>query len=996
MTRPVQVFQGELDIGQAFSLTLNPWQLFFENPRVFARIKNFRNLRCDMRIKVVVNGNPFYYGSYLAFYVPLHGNDGRTSRSSETAALVQYSQCPHLYIDPCTSTAGELHVPYFNPKDAMCVPDKDWTEMGEFRIETIAPLQHSNDGTESITLTVFAMAENIQLSTPTINEPVENQSDEYRKPSAIAHSIAWGAGWLSQFPTIAPYMRATQMIATSLGDVASMFGFSRPRIVSEPSSARLRIGSNLAATNVQDNIACLAVDAKKEVTIDPRVVGLQPNDEMMLTPIAMRESFLTSFPWTENEGAGAHLFSVRVNPAQINPGAVDISLTPSAFVSLPFKYWRGSMKFRFNVIASAYHRGRLKFVWDPDFSPSGSGSVYNTNYIQVVDIAQNRDVIMDIGWGSNFSYLRVGGIMLDLFSTSAFTERNPFCNGTLSVFVVNELTSPGPTASDVSVAVFSSMMDDFELACPDASMLLSSVALSEFALPDTGWSPQIEPQMPAFPGVDPPAPEPPSDLINVEGLGVGTWVTAFQSVKSTFQRETDGDIVAAANGRAGFIVPNIGASLNGYMEIQAPPSSTFNTGLTLYEKDNTIVGTQTVDIVTDAMGLATVPFSIPYTTPSSDSVLHFGIFAPNTMLLFKLTVLELQGIAMKPYAISEITASESTCQYTQTPEEITFTFTGTNQVLSLALEEEWPLNSVAHLTIRGTSGRVLNVTPGNTYSTFSNGPTRCGGVVAKTVEVGGKPTLQIWPFNADNLGDEYKLSGLIMMAKAIQNQSEEVSTNPAAEPLANQPGVSMGPRLPGGEVNQVYFGEHVTSWRQMLKRYDTIQRGVYPSSTSIRWADNYPNIGTGPLTVGLFSILQYVKSAYVGCRGGYRLKCLIQPSIPGTEVFAYISNISDAERTRRSMPSLINFSGSTVDYIPVCGTVDAEIPYYSNLRFLPPRYMSDPYSWIPDLDRGRQRLDCAITVKSPTEFSMEILQAVAEDFSLHFFLCAPRLFVPSE
>lgn len=126
------------------------------------------------------------------------------------------------------------------------------------------------------------------------------------------------------------------------------------------------------------------------------------------------------------------------------------------------------MKFRFQIVASAFHKGRLKIVYDPSFPLSNE---YNTNYTHVIDLAKERDFTVEVGWGQQWSFLQHKNMILNggpIYSTSALGGAPGLtANGILSVYVVNELTVPNSTAdNDIAVNVFVSMGDDFEVANP--------------------------------------------------------------------------------------------------------------------------------------------------------------------------------------------------------------------------------------------------------------------------------------------------------------------------------------------------------------------------------------------------------------------------------------------------------------------------------------------------------------------------------------------------
>jgi hypothetical protein len=136
--------------------------------------------------------------------------------------------------------------------------------------------------------------------------------------------------------------------------------------------------------------------------------------------------------------------------------------------ALPFKYWTGSMRFRFQFVCSAFHKGRIKIVYDPNIIESNE---YNTNYIEVVDIADKSDFTIEIGNGQTTTLLTHAqpGVQteFDMHRNLLFPSVGPG-NGVIGVFVVNELTTPNSTVTnDIECNVYVSMGDDFETFVPD-------------------------------------------------------------------------------------------------------------------------------------------------------------------------------------------------------------------------------------------------------------------------------------------------------------------------------------------------------------------------------------------------------------------------------------------------------------------------------------------------------------------------------------------------
>lgn len=477
-SRPIKIRDMNWTTSTTMYDRFEPWALYFENKRVANRISNFNLLRCKLRLKFVINGNSFLYGRAMASYQPFSAADSLTNRSSlETSNLVSLSQMPKVLLNPTQSTGGELVLPFFWHKNYLNIPTSEWDEMGSIIIKPLNELKHANGATDQATISVFAWCEDVQLSVLTSLDtdvliPQSGEVDEANEKGMVsgpATRIATAANMLSKIPYIGPYAMATSKIASMTASMAKVLGYSRPACTADPAPYRPTLTSSLALTTVPDGATKLTVDDKQELTIDPSISGMNSSDPLDILSIAQRESYLTKFTWEVGRNPEQILWNSRVSPVTWADATLDSGyfLPACAFAALPFKYWTGSMNFRFQVVASGFHRGRLKIVYDPNFISSNE---YNTNYVEIVDIAEKSDFTITIGNGQNqtfLEHLRPGvNSSSEMYSTTAFSSLEPG-NGVIAVYVVNELTVPNDVPNnDIEINVFVSMGDDFEVAVP--------------------------------------------------------------------------------------------------------------------------------------------------------------------------------------------------------------------------------------------------------------------------------------------------------------------------------------------------------------------------------------------------------------------------------------------------------------------------------------------------------------------------------------------------
>ena len=478
--RPIKIADYEWAIGAGFFQQLNPWSLYLENPRVSNRIANFNMLRCKLHLKVVINANGFMYSRILASYLPFHNWDALTESSAFFANdLVQESQMPHIFLNPTTSTGGEMVLPFVWPSNNVYIPSSEWDNLGRITMRSLATLKHANGATGVATISIFAWAEDMALNVLTSVEPdtmvpqmgLEGEIDEANQKGVIsgpATAVANIATALSGIPEIGPFAMATSRAASTVAGVAKAFGYSRPPQTRDNCPIKPVVTSSLSLTTVPDTVQKLTLDDKQELTIDSRIAGLGGEDPMSLKRIASTESYLTSFDWTVGTAPETLLWNGRVDPCTFAyDGSSKYHLPACCVAALPFKYWTGTMKFRFQIMSSAYHKGRLKVSYDPNWV---TNEEFNTMYARVVDISSETDFTISVSNGQDVTLLEhhIPGVdsVTQLYSTTRYVSKEEG-NGVLAVSILNELTTPNSTVNnDITINVFVSMGDDFEVFVP--------------------------------------------------------------------------------------------------------------------------------------------------------------------------------------------------------------------------------------------------------------------------------------------------------------------------------------------------------------------------------------------------------------------------------------------------------------------------------------------------------------------------------------------------
>lgn len=485
MSRPVLIDSTTWVIGTTPSFPLYPWSDFFGDRRVENRLTNFKNLRCKLKVRILINGTPFHYGRMMISYLPLSYYDECDIVAPTTfGGFCEASQRNKTFLNPTCQQGVEYTLPFFWHENTLDITERDWIQMGRLDFTAIAPLQHANNAVDPVTITTYVWAEDVEFNVPTtVNIPgLAAQSgkggteiDEANAKGTIskpASAAAKTMASLAVIPSLRPYALASSMALQGIGNLAKLMGYSRPTETKTPDRMKPTLGGSFAVCNVPDLVQKLTVDELNELTIDPRISGIGPDDPLNIQQIASVEAFLTQFTWAQSAAPGDHLYNVRVSP-ELNQltGAAQVHFTPMAFLCQFFNQWTGKLKFRFQFVASAYHRGRVRITYDPSYNDAPTE--HNLAYSTVIDISEESDFIIEVGQVQPRSTLILNhDIANRAGSTTPYNTYESGSNGVLSMYVLNELTTPNSvSAHDILVNVFVSAGDDFELFNPGGAFM---------------------------------------------------------------------------------------------------------------------------------------------------------------------------------------------------------------------------------------------------------------------------------------------------------------------------------------------------------------------------------------------------------------------------------------------------------------------------------------------------------------------------------------------
>lgn len=496
LSRPVRINSVNLLTTDPVDLifTDNPWQEYFSSPAIRKKLDNYAFIRARLKVKVVINASPFYYGALRLVYTPLPNFHPDGIVNNANFQQIPISQKPGLWIYPQDNAGGEMELPFFWPKNFLTVSNnQEFIDMGRLQLYNFVPLRSANGAVgQGISIQLYAWAEDVVLAGPTTALALQGRGEktEYGQGpvSGPATTIAKMAAHFKKVPVIGKFATATEMGATAAAGIAQLFGFTNVPVIDPPAPMRQAPYPQIASSSIGYPVEKLTVDPKNELSIDGSVVGHTSEDELSVLSLVTRQSFLTTTTWTTTTPVDTPLFTSLVTPSMFRRSTPngDLYMTPMDMVARLFTNWRGDIIFTFKIAASKYHKGRLRISYDPgsaDVQTVGDTGPFVHN--QVIDIGEQTTVDVRIPYQQALAWLytQQGITLAEQFTTSgtpSLVYDDKFHNGVLSVKVLTLLSAPVATSS-VSIIVMVRAADNFEVANPS----IPPVGLSPFSLQGT-------------------------------------------------------------------------------------------------------------------------------------------------------------------------------------------------------------------------------------------------------------------------------------------------------------------------------------------------------------------------------------------------------------------------------------------------------------------------------------------------------------------------------
>jgi hypothetical protein len=273
--------------------------------------------------------------------------------------------------------------------------------------------------------------------------------------SGILENASALASSMIPVPGLGSAMSVASAITGMGGRVARSLGYCNPLSLAVPERVKITYPM-LANTHGVDQAVSLSITPDNKVSGGLELLGGVP-EEQDIYYIASQPGLLQTVS-TTSLAAGTVIMEIPVSPVTCGRGLDVVHPTLVGFVAQPFQFWRGSLKFCLQIVASAFHSVRFRIYWSPVRFNTSDPIAQSNCVSHVIDIQEETEKHFTIPFLVPVPYLAVDAF--DVVGT------NRSVNGYLYVSSVNPLTYINTDVPPIYLNMWMMAGEDFQLAFP--------------------------------------------------------------------------------------------------------------------------------------------------------------------------------------------------------------------------------------------------------------------------------------------------------------------------------------------------------------------------------------------------------------------------------------------------------------------------------------------------------------------------------------------------
>nr|WIF15501.1 polyprotein [Tribolium castaneum iflavirus] len=407
-----------------------------------------RYWRGDLEIKIHINANKFQIGSLQCSWYYSPNLDAKIDKRLN---LWTQSQAHHVIINASTSNEVTMvvpykyHLPYLHTKPRGDMPSPP-LNLGTLYIRVLNPLTTSVNGPTRANVSVFVRSFNNEFTGMLSGDIDKIEDMPYPEMDRILDVTAGVLNMLhpDNNRDNPPNPRPPQMLVPT-------------------ASHSWSVGTGMA-----EPIHPLRLDGRGQT---PHPPGIEVNNEMEIRTISRVFGLLETITWTNNHLQQQVIWSADASPfprknchytqPESDTSLGTYAIPPVGVLSSMFYGWRGTIEFRFDVVASQFHTGRLIIAYIP--------GVTSTTPISFAQLRASTNMVFSLQETDQFTF-KVPFICNKPYWPREFAgdydRQNSAAPSRIYIAVLNQLIPMESVSNQVYINVYMRAGDDFELIVP--------------------------------------------------------------------------------------------------------------------------------------------------------------------------------------------------------------------------------------------------------------------------------------------------------------------------------------------------------------------------------------------------------------------------------------------------------------------------------------------------------------------------------------------------
>jgi hypothetical protein len=445
------------------------------------KVYGFSGMRGKIQFTLITTAQPEVCGILMLHYYPMaqyltNKDDAvNLSRTGRTG-------CPNVKLDVSSATQADMIMDVVSPHTAYGLT----TAQGSFGRLHLTVYGSLNDTSGSgIGWQLYATLLEGELLQPT-NAPIADYGPR-SAPSATDYDLDPEtydsiAASLPPLPSDSPpscsaqigdealtdlvqVAKATSTIAEKAGKYAPLIGLCKPSTQQLPQICKMRSALNLVNVDGVDTGVQLGPSVGTELSDVPGMFG-SAEDDMLIKNMISRPEYIGSFDYSASDTTlNKQIATFYVSPTDCasdvrstsTPGLLECNPTHLFALARCFSMWRGSLVYTFRAVKNAFHKGRLRVAWTPNYI-GGVFQSFEMTHNVVWDLSSNKPLEFTVPYSSTRPWKRCGALTGDL----AWNH----LNGVLRVTTLDRLRGSTASPSTISILVEVHAGPDFEFCNP--------------------------------------------------------------------------------------------------------------------------------------------------------------------------------------------------------------------------------------------------------------------------------------------------------------------------------------------------------------------------------------------------------------------------------------------------------------------------------------------------------------------------------------------------